>query len=495
VPAGVASFKVLGQVRYLPFSGGINFYIGNNADYKKTINTRPGAQWDELTEMPFEYDMINEQAKERFFLEKTKAYIFSEPLSFLKGLCYKTAQFVNSREMPRNMDIYVFRKWSGLLVAGVWKKGGFGFPFGLLLPLAVVGVVFHCRKVSVPIWLFMIFYPAAVILVFVTARYRVPIVPVMSVLAAGGGFDVLQMIREKRWKKPAAAAVIIFMVILLGSIPGPFYEEQINYEPELYYVLGGSLRKRGKIEDAMQAYSKAINLKTDYSEAHYNLAIALSKQGKTEEAIGHYEKAIEARPDDARAYNNLGLALQSLGRVDEAISRYHQALRLKPDHALAYNNLGLAHISNGNYDAAIDSFEQALKIRPDYLNARINLGKVLLYRDRYDDALEHYRWALQLNPECTEALHSIARILATHPVPQKRDVIQAISLAQRAAELTRYKDAFVLNTLLIAYASAGRFDPALKTAQQALDLALADQNNELADDIRRQMEFIKQQKP
>jgi tetratricopeptide (TPR) repeat protein len=382
-----------------------------------------------------------------------------------------------------------------LLGAGVWKKWGFGFPFGVLLPLSFLGAVYQRRRIAMPVWLFMVFYPAAVILVFVTARYRVPIIPMMSILAAGGCGAILQKIKEKKWKKLSIAGFIFLAVVLLSSMPGPFYEEQIDYEPELYYVLGGSLRKQGDIEDAMEAYSKAINLKADYSESHYNLAIILSKKGRAEEAIAHYERAIEARSDDAKAHNNLGLALQSVGRVDEAISHYRQALQIKPDHALAHNNLGLAFVSQGNFESSIRCFHKALEINPNYLNARINLSMALYHQDRFDEALSCYRQVLRIKPESTEALNGIARILATHPVSESRDVVRAIELAERAAELTRYKSAFVLNTLSIAYASAGRFEPASRTAQLALELALASQNDELIGDIRKQMEFIKQQKP
>lgn len=265
-PQLLMSRRVIGKATITPYSGGINFYIGNNPDYKETITTRPGIAWRKLTELPVDHGIEDKFETQQFFFDRTTEYITSQPLSFLKGLGYKTAQFVSSREMPRNVDIYLFRKWSGLLGLGVWKGGAFGFPFGLLLPLAIVGAFYRRRQIAVPIWLFMVLYPAAVILVFVTARYRVPIVPVMSVLAAAGCLAIWQLFKKRRWRQLAVAVAGCAAVSLASTIPGPFYAEQLDFEPELYYCLGDSLNKRDRTAEAIEAYAKAIVLRPEYVE-------------------------------------------------------------------------------------------------------------------------------------------------------------------------------------------------------------------------------------
>ena len=61
-------------------------------------------------------------------------------------------------------------------------------------------------------------------------------------------------------------------------------------------------------------------------------AIALRDQGRLDEAIAAYHRAIELKPDHAEAHSNLGIALEDQGRLDEAIAAYHRAIALKPDH-------------------------------------------------------------------------------------------------------------------------------------------------------------------
>ena len=63
------------------------------------------------------------------------------------------------------------------------------------------------------------------------------------------------------------------------------------------------------------------------------------EQGKLEEAIEAYNKALAIKPDYAEAYNNMGNALKEQGKLEEAIEAYNKALAIKPDYAEAIENL------------------------------------------------------------------------------------------------------------------------------------------------------------
>ena len=62
-----------------------------------------------------------------------------------------------------------------------------------------------------------------------------------------------------------------------------------------------------------------LALSPNQAEAEYNLASALLRKGRTDEAIAHYKKALELRPDNADAHANLGSAFLEKGRVQDAI--------------------------------------------------------------------------------------------------------------------------------------------------------------------------------
>jgi len=102
--------------------------------------------------------------------------------------------------------------------------------------------------------------------------------------------------------------------------------------------MGVTLQEQGKLDEALEAYKKAVSFKPDYAEAYYNMGNALQDQGKLDEAIEAYNKALAIKPGNAEAYNNMGKALQELGKLEDAIEAYNKSLAIKPDYAEAVEN-------------------------------------------------------------------------------------------------------------------------------------------------------------
>jgi hypothetical protein len=77
----------------------------------------------------------------------------------------------------------------------------------------------------------------------------------------------------------------------------------------------------------------------------------------------------------------------------------------------------------------------------------------------------------KLTPPDPRANNNRAWALATNPDAAKRNGPLAVKLAQDACQRTQYKETMLVGTLAAAYAEAGRFDDAIRTAQQACQLA------------------------
>jgi Flp pilus assembly protein TadD len=224
-----------------------------------------------------------------------------------------------------------------------------------------------------------------------------------------------------------------------------------------------------------------------------NLGVALAQQGRYDQAVENYRKAIRDYPDYAEAYYNLGIALQKQGQNDEAISSYRQALKLNPDYAKAYLDLGVTLLAGGRSDEAVFCFNKTIRLKPDSVEAYNNLGQLFLSQGKLDEAIGYFRRALQIEPDYILSLCGLAKILATHPDPKIRDLSHAISMAERAAELTKYQDVMVLERLAAVYASAKQFEQAAETSGKALVLAVAAGDNRLAVYLRKQLENYKKQ--
>ena len=160
--------------------------------------------------------------------------------------------------------------------------------------------------------------------------------------------------------------------------------------------LGAAWARQGNLLEAVQHFERALQLEPDYPEAHCNLGNALAAQGRLDEAIQHYERALQLKPDDAEVHYNLGKALAAQGKLDEAVRHFERALQFKPDDALAHHNLGVALARQGKADEAIQHFERALQLKPDYPEAHFNLGNALAAQGKLDEAIPHFQRALAL---------------------------------------------------------------------------------------------------
>ena len=80
-------------------------------------------------------------------------------------------------------------------------------------------------------------------------------------------------------------------------------------------------------------------LKPDYGYAYYNLGIVLDRTGRVDEALAALRRAVDLMPDSSMVHFQLGLALEKKGHVNEAVAAYG-ASQLKPDDGDPYYNLG-----------------------------------------------------------------------------------------------------------------------------------------------------------
>jgi tetratricopeptide (TPR) repeat protein len=206
------------------------------------------------------------------------------------------------------------------------------------------------------------------------------------------------------------------------------------------------------------------------------------------------ERALAVTENNPVMHYSLGNAFRSAEKLDEAVTQYRQALRIEPNHARTHGNMANALLLQAKFKEATEHYRRAVQLDPNYVNARYNLGLVLSKQGNFTEAITHYRHVLALEPDNAAALNSIAWILCTHPDKKHRDPGRAIALAKRAAELTEYNKAEILDTLATACAAAGQFDKAVAIGRSALRLALDEQNDELVTRLRQQLQLYTQKK-
>lgn len=429
-PVALLNRRATGDFRLLPASGGLNLYIGNNPASCETLSIRPGEEWGDLVDRPARHGHRGLAAEDRFFRREVLAYAGSEPLSFLRGLGGKALRMLGSRELPRNLDPYLFARWSVLQRLLTWKIGDFGFPFGVVLPLAVLGIVRRRRDLAGPPLLYLVLYPAAVVLVFVTARYRVPWIPVLAVAAAAGLEALVDDLRQRRRRAAAVAAAICLAVALTATLPGPFCEERADLEADFYYCLGHAQSERARPEAAIESYERALAANPGLAPVHYNLGVLRGRLGETGRAEDHYREAIRLDPEHARSRNNLGSLLETGGDPQAAEALFAEAARLDPELAVAQRNLGGVRLRLGRARDALEPLRRARELAPDDGEVRFLLGSALLQTGAFEEAVDELRRAVESRPDPRFHNELGAALMAVRRFPEAVEEFRAaIALA------------------------------------------------------------------
>jgi len=174
-------------------------------------------------------------------------------------------------------------------------------------------------------------------------------------------------------------------------------------------ALGTALLKQRK--DSLHALQKAAALLPKDAQIFSNIGNVLQERGRHDEALQSYRRALEIDPDFVEGHFNLGRALQHNGQLDETVQSYRRALSKDRNYVDAHTNLGNALMGLGQLVQAMESYRRVLEIKPKFAEGHYNLGKVLQKMDRLDEALVSCRRALEINPEFAEAHSTLGNVL------------------------------------------------------------------------------------
>jgi Flp pilus assembly protein TadD len=228
------------------------------------------------------------------------------------------------------------------------------------------------------------------------------------------------------------------------------------------------------------------------SDIYWRLGIAYSIEGNIDESVKYCAKAVEIDPKNQKAQNALGILLIQKNNAEEAIRHFNAALLINPQDLSAYTNRALALIMLGRFDEAIERLDTLLQQRPDSVKGNYLLSVAMAKTGKTSRAVTQLKKTILLAPNWTDPLNDLARILAVSKNPSLRDTNEAIRLAKHGCELTKYQRADLLDTLAIAYASAGKFSEAVHYAEQALSLAKLPSEASLSEKIRRHLYLFQQ---
>ena len=134
------------------------------------------------------------------------------------------------------------------------------------------------------------------------------------------------------------------------------------------------------LDEAAEAYRKAVEAAPEWVEAHINLGTAMYQLGRMEEAREHFSIAVKFEPENALAEFNLGCVLEQLGKTAEAILHLVCAVELAPSLADAHLNLALAYEKSGQGQNALRHLSQYIRYEPNGPWAEFARARIAKYR-------------------------------------------------------------------------------------------------------------------
>jgi tetratricopeptide (TPR) repeat protein len=180
------------------------------------------------------------------------------------------------------------------------------------------------------------------------------------------------------------------------------YNKAIALDPnyaDSYVERGNVLLGLGDKQGAIADYTRAIKLDPNYALAYYNRGVVRNDLGDKQGALVDYTKAIEFDPKYVGAYNNRGNVRSDLGDKQGAIADYTKAIELKPDDADAYFNRGIDRSNLGDKQGAIADYTKVIELDPKYGNAYLNRGNARSILGDNQNAIADYNKAIEINPK------------------------------------------------------------------------------------------------
>lgn len=171
------------------------------------------------------------------------------------------------------------------------------------------------------------------------------------------------------------------------------YRRCIDLKPDGITLcnLGAALETKGENEDAENAYRRALSLNSSLSLAHRKLGYLLKKEEQWSAAALHLRKACQGYPSDDKMHLAFSAVLVKLEEWAEAEKIIRQTIQLVPAKATHRRNLAYVLIQQKQYQQAITAYQQAIQLQPDDLKSYRSIGKQWSRLGQYGKALDAYR--------------------------------------------------------------------------------------------------------
>jgi tetratricopeptide (TPR) repeat protein len=502
-PVTLRNILVSGDLVLISSQGGINFYIGNNENADGMSAIFYHEHWEyrdfQLAAEKEAGRTLKPSQVSNFYYRKGLDFFLDKPSLAFKLLIKKLYLFWSRFEISNNQDIYFYRRYSSLiriLPLGFWLIGPLGLA-GMILSFRFVGRSKKARndkeaarRLNALLPIFFVFsYMITVVMFFVPARFRLPVIPFLIVFCS---FVLVWLVRGAF--KRDLASIRIFLVL---AIPLMFLSNSNAYHLEMggfslaqaHFGLGNVYLKKGQLDLALAEYDSTLTLNPTWSRAHLNRGMVFFGKEDYGEAEKEFLAELELNPNEEQAYNNLSAIYLKREEYDKSEQMARKAVELKPYYPNPYMNLALVYNNTGRTEEAKEILRKGISNIPAFFDAELLLGEIYQAEGQLDSAMTWF--VIVANPPSSQrdvvydlqaltsqgdsydeersALQAKAHFnLGTIYVQQGKPELAEIHLKRTLELMPNFTEA--LANLGILYDHTGRVAEGISLLEQAINL-------------------------
>lgn len=177
-----------------------------------------------------------------------------------------------------------------------------------------------------------------------------------------------------------------------------------------YMKAGEEFLRKMSFDDAIEQFTKAIELDPDDDKAYIQRAMAYVQLEDFEKAALDFDRAIVFNEKEGELYYLSGNSYFQLGNNEIALERLNKAVGLKNNFQEAYQVRSVVLIELRRYQEALDDCRKSLKIKEDE-KGYYNLARVYEKLEMYPEAVESYNRSIEENPRVLETHFALAGLL------------------------------------------------------------------------------------
>jgi len=456
-PATIHNYSASGEFIPVSAQAGLTFAHGNNSGSNGFYHAIEGVSAERQRQNTDAIALVAQQTgisswsgTSSFFFKQGFHWISSNIVAATTNFATKFILFFSEFGYG---DVYQARLEAA---AGLSSHPGPALFGGLLLWPALIGLIMLARKrqlsaseiicIGIPL--------ITVVLFFYSPRYRMPALPVITLLATW-----------LIYSGPRHSALLSVGLII------PFFiqSDAEQFRPNFLSKLGALHFQQGDLNKAADVYRQSFNLGN--LEAGPSLGHTLRLLGDHQNAMRILSESAEQLPDSAHAQRSYAVALASAGDFKTAKLHFEKAIALEPADWEAPSGLGNVFASLGEAAKAEEAYRLSLKLNPNFASAWLNLG-VLLETTRPKEALQAYRAAVGVDSQMVPALLSLASLLATCPNAELRNGREAKQILAMFGPVESL-DLGILEIHAAAEAALGNWEQAIEQ-QSKVAKAFAD---------------------